>query len=117
MIIETAAIGLTAWLAWRHGRDTYERIFHPVKFTPGRYRRALRRMCERRYRRGASVRQQVRALECLAWDMREQAGLHNDKPRPFSVPQMMYSIPLLRTRPLNRPPDFYSVGLASLIKR
>lgn len=108
MIIETTAIGLTAWLAWRHGRETYERIFHPVKFTPGRYRRALRRMCQRRYRRGANVRQQVRALEYCAWQMRGCI----DKPPP--MPITMQSVPVLR---LPQSGILYGDGLASLIKR
>lgn len=82
MIIETTAIALAAWVGWKHAGDTWRKIF--PRTTPGRYRRSLRRMAQRRYLRSTRTRQQVRVLEHVAWQMRADSS-----PPPVPVHTMV----------------------------
>lgn len=67
-----------------HALDSLKR-FRRVKFT----RKGLRRMCQRRYRRGCRTRQQVRALQHVAWQMRADGS---PAPKPVLC---MTTVPLL----------------------
>lgn len=119
-MIEIVAILCFCYLAWQHGTEAIERLLiatgHRRTFTPGRYRRALRRFAQRRYRQTVQVRQQVRVLEHIAWQMRRDGS-----PEPMPVHCMTSEdvLPFLYVRPETpgpiAPTEGRYRGIASLI--
>ncbi len=117
-MIETLAILLACWIGWRHLRDSAERLRSPqlVPLGASRYRRALRRLAQSRYKRSCVTRQQVRVLANLAWRMNGKIG---QPPGPVHIMKSVSILPQLYLGPKQPHPCTYmrkgEYGLASII--
>lgn len=105
------AVGMWLWFIADAIDESYFRHRRPTRAA---YRKSLRRFCQRRYIRNTRLRQQIRALEFVAWQMRQPAGTTVPPLPVFNMPcaghMEWFHVPGTIQQPRRRLADIIGTG-------
>lgn len=118
-MLEILATLAASWIGWRHVADSMGRLAAPrlVPLGASRYRRALRRLAQHRYTHSCLVRQQVRVLEHLSWQMRGRIGSPPGPVFTMTTVNVLPFIYLNQEMPTGYVPDPKYRGIAGLLRQ